>query len=72
MKLSRLAHFLNPSSKNQKKSSLKKFIYFQEMKLSTIIFMIFCDFSTFLQIFLSAHVKRCASITYTHGIYELP
>ena len=26
----------------------------------------------FFQILLSPHVKRCAIITYKHGIYELP
>ena len=26
----------------------------------------------FYQIFLSPQVKRCAIITYEHGIYELP
>ena len=26
----------------------------------------------FYQIFLSSQVKRCAIITYQHGIYELP
>ena len=26
----------------------------------------------FYQIFLSPQVKRCAIITYKHGIYELP
>ena len=29
-------------------------------------------FETFYQIFLSPQVKRCAIITYKHGIYELP
>ena len=32
----------------------------------------FRDFSMFYQIFLSPQVKRCAIITYKHGIYELP
>ena len=39
---------------------------------STIIFIIFRDFSMFYQIFLSPQVKRLAIITYKHGIYELP
>ena len=26
----------------------------------------------FYQIFLSSQVKRCTTITYEHGIYELP
>ena len=30
------------------------------------------DFLMFYQIFLSPKVKRCAIITYKHGIYELP
>ena len=42
------------------------------MAVSTISFITFCDFSMFYQIFLSAQVKRCAIITYKHGIYELP
>ena len=29
------------------------------------------DFLMFYQIFLSTQVKRCAIITYKHGIYEL-
>ena len=37
---------------------------------STIIF-IFWDFLMFYQIFLSLKVKRCAIITYKHGICEL-
>ena len=39
---------------------------------STIIFIIFWDFLTFYQIFLSPKVKRCAIITYKHSICELP
>ena len=39
---------------------------------STIIFIIFRDFLTLQQIFLSPQVKRCAIITYKLGIYELP
>ena len=31
----------------------------------------FCDFLMFHQIFLSPEVKRCAIITYKHGIYKL-
>ena len=38
---------------------------------ATIIFITFSDFLMFDQIFLSPHVKRCAIITYKHGIYEL-
>ena len=37
-----------------------------------INFIIFWNFSIFCQIFLSPQVKRCAIITYKHGIYELP
>ena len=40
--------------------------------LSTIIFIIFRDFLMFCKIFLSPQVKRCAIITYKHGIYKLP
>ena len=40
--------------------------------LQTIIFMIFSDSLMFYQIFVSLQVKRCAAITYKHGIYELP
>ena len=38
----------------------------------TIIFIIFWDFLIFYQIFLSSKVKRCAIITYKHGIDKLP
>ena len=37
----------------------------------TIIFIMFWDFLIFYQVFLSPQVKRCAIITYIHGIYEL-
>ena len=43
-----------------------------ELSCYTISFIIFLDFSMFYQIFLSPQVKRCAIITYKHGIYELP
>ena len=36
------------------------------------IFIIFWDCLMFYQIFLSPKVKRCAIITYKHGIYEFP
>ena len=39
---------------------------------AAIFFIIFWDFLMFHQIFLSPQVKRCAIITYKHGIYELP
>ena len=39
---------------------------------STIIFIIFCDFLMFYQIFLLPQVKWCAIITNKHGIYEWP
>ena len=39
---------------------------------TTIIFIIFWDLLMFYQIFLSPQVKRCAIITYKHGIHELP
>ena len=42
------------------------------LSLATINFTIFCDFLMFCQIFFSSQVKRCAIITYEHGIYELP
>ena len=38
----------------------------------TIGFIIFWDFSMFYQIFPLPQVKRCAIITYKHGIHELP
>ena len=38
----------------------------------TISFIMFWDFSMFYQIFLSPQVKRCAIITYKHGIFKLP
>ena len=37
---------------------------------TTISFIIFWDLSMFYQIFLSAQVRRCAIITYKHGIEE--
>ena len=40
--------------------------------LLTIIFKLFWDYLMFYQIFFSPQVKRCAIITYKHGIYELP
>ena len=36
----------------------------------TVIFITFWDFLMFYQTFLSPQVKRCAIITYKHGIYE--
>ena len=47
-------------------------VYVHKMKRSTIIFIVFCNFLMFDQIFLSPHVKRCAIITHKHGMYELP
>ena len=38
----------------------------------TIIFIIFWDFLMFYQFVLSPQIRRCAIITYKHGIYELP
>ena len=38
----------------------------------TTVFIIFCDFLMFYQIFLSPQVKRSAIISNIHGIYELP
>ena len=38
--------------------------------VSTIILMVLWDFLMFHLIFLSPQVKRCAIITYKHGIYE--
>ena len=38
---------------------------------STIFVIIFLDIFMFHQIFLSPQVKRSASFTYKHGIYEL-
>ena len=40
--------------------------------LHTLIFIIFRDSLMFYQVFFSPQVKRCAIITYKHGIYELP
>ena len=39
---------------------------------AAIIFKIFWDFLMFDQVFFSPQVKRCAIITYEHGIYEFP
>ena len=41
------------------------------MQVSTIIFITFWDFLMFYQIFISPQVRRCATITYKHGTYEL-
>ena len=38
----------------------------------TTSFIIFWNFSMFYQTFLSPQLKRCAIITYKHGMYELP
>ena len=40
--------------------------------MTTNTCIIFWDFLMLYQIFLSLQVKRCAVITYKHGIYELP
>ena len=40
--------------------------------ISTTSFIIFWNFSMFYQTFLSPQLKRCAIITYKHGMYELP
>ena len=39
---------------------------------AAIIFVVFWEFLTFYQIFLSPKVKRCAIITHRHGMYDLP
>ena len=44
---------------------------FTFLERATINF-IFWDFLMFYQILLSPQMKRCAIITYKHGIYELP
>ena len=43
-----------------------------DLKLSAITFIKLWDSSMFYRIFLSPQEKRCAIITYKHGIYELP
>ena len=43
----------------------------QKKNLKTIILILFRDSLRFYQYFLSQQVKRCALITYEHGIYEL-
>ena len=40
--------------------------------INSDFFIIFWDFLTFYQIFLSPQVKRWEIITYKHGIYKLP
>ena len=47
-------------------------VIIDKMKIPTISFIIFLDFSIFYQIFLPPQVKRWVIITYKHGIYELP
>ena len=37
---------------------------------AAIIFRIFWDFSMLYQVFISPQAKRCAIITFKHGIYE--
>ena len=63
------------------KSCLESFLKFSVKNLAltvlvnwwpTISFTIFWDFPMFYQIFLSPQVKRWATITYKHDIYELP
>ena len=39
--------------------------------MPVIIFIIFWDFLMFYQVFFPSQMKRCAIITYKHGIYEL-
>ena len=39
---------------------------------AAMIFIIFWEFLTFYQIFLSPQVTRCAIITHKHGMYDLP
>ena len=63
--------------RGQKKQPLKALFHFipwllNSSDLPTIICIIFWDFLMFYQGFLSQQVKRCAIITYKHGIYELP
>ena len=41
------------------------------VRIRTVSFIIFWDFSIFYQIFFLPQVKRWAIITYKHGIYEL-
>ena len=55
----------------EKYQKAKRFQIFK-LKIATIIFIVFWDSLTFWQIFLSPQGKRCAIITYKHGIYELP
>ena len=43
-----------------------------ERRFATINCIIFWDFLMFYKFFLSPQVKRCAIITYKHGIYEMP
>ena len=56
------------SKTNSKSSQTSIMKIFYE---STISFIISSDFLMFYQIFLSPQEKRCAIITYKHGIYEL-
>ena len=53
-------------------SNILVLIVLTAFKGATISFIIFKDFSTFRQVFLSPQVKRWAIITYKHCIYELP
>ena len=55
--------------KKEKKASVFRPSVF--IKLPAISFIIFWDFPMFYQIFLLPQVKRWATITYKHGVYEL-
>ena len=59
---------MQPSYFNDKITMLKK----HETAVAAISFIIFWDFTMFYQISLSPKLKRCAIITYKHGIYVLP
>ena len=71
-----LVYSLSPTLKlNTKKQRWTKnqlFLKFCLFHNATIIFIRFWDFFMFYQVFLSPQVRRCAIISYKHGIYELP
>ena len=57
---------------NENEDEAKTDSHRYDINRPTIIFIIFRDFLMFYQIFLLPQMKRCAIITFKHGIYKLP
>ena len=62
-------NFLNEEVQEFTSRSGQKLV---NVRIRTVSFIIFWDFSIFYQIFFLPPVKRWAIITYKDGIYELP